>query len=125
MTRKTFIYSTYNYGVLDTFDGGSNKLTKEVDYGTTLGEWVFVYMGFNWKTRKAYGYVRFMRGVDSVQFENANHYVPNQFYIYIGNDRIVPSFWGTMQNWKLYFGDGAYTTKPDDLIESWPYDPTL
>lgn len=28
-----------------------------------------------------------------------------------------------MSGVKVYFGIGAYTTKPKELIDKWPYDP--
>lgn len=104
MKKQTLAYSTYNYGVLDTFDGGSNNVAQELSYGDTLGEWVYVYMGYHWKLKRAYGFARFMRTVDSVSFTDLNHYVPNQFYIYVGNDRINPEFVGTMQNFNFHAG---------------------
>jgi hypothetical protein len=29
-----------------------------------------------------------------------------------------------MQGVKVYFGAGGYTTKPKELIDKWPYDPS-
>lgn len=51
------------------------------------------------------------------------HFIPNVFWFYIGNDGFNPQFDGAVSNVKLHFGDGAYSLKTKDFINSWPFDP--
>lgn len=43
MSKSSYHYTTYNYGVLDTNDDDEDNLTHDLDYGKSLGEWVFIY----------------------------------------------------------------------------------
>lgn len=109
MSKEAYHFATYTYGELDSAFGDEKSLNKNILFGDTLGEWTFMYFGFNWRAKKAYAYIKFMKGVDSTPFLELNHYVPNHLWYYLGSDKIYPQFEGTLANWNLHLGTGSYT----------------
>lgn len=43
MSKTSYHFTTYDYVNLDTNDDDKNNLTKDINYGDRIGEWVFIY----------------------------------------------------------------------------------
>lgn len=123
MSQDAFVYSTYNYGDLDKFDQEQGNINKPLPYKSNKGEWTFIYMGYNWRQRLSFAYALYYDREDSMQIKEVKHYIPNQFWFYLGNDKVYPQFEGLMAHWYLNVGKGAFTMKPKELVQFWPYEP--
>lgn len=80
------MFSTYDYGNLDTNDDDQNDINKYLKLGSNQGEWAYLYFGYNLKLRKAICYTLFINREDSATYEGLKHFVPNKFWFYLGND---------------------------------------
>ena len=85
---------------------------------------MFLYFAYNSKIKKAYAYTLYVNREEGNQYNDLKHYVPNKFWFYLAGDSFNQQFEGTMLNWNLNFGDGAFTNKPKTAISAWPYEPT-
>lgn len=95
-----------------------------MNIGSNGADWTFLYFGYNYKERKAFGYALYYTREDSAQYNDLKHFVPNKFWFYLGGgDKFNPGFEGTLYNWNLHLGDGAFSNKPKTFIEVWPYEP--
>ncbi|CAD8140693.1 unnamed protein product [Paramecium octaurelia] len=122
-TKDSFILSTYDYGNLDTNDDDQNDLSTKFQIKENQGEWVYLYFGYSSKFRKGFAYALYLNREDSFQFNGLKHFVPNQFWFYLGADGFNQPFEGTMYNWNLHIGEGSFNIKPKSQIELWPYEP--
>lgn len=94
MTKKNYLYSTYNYGDLETSADDDGNTEKEFGYTDEFGDWVFCYFGYSFVTKEAYSYIKFRRREDSFLFTRTFHFVPTYFHMYLGNDGLYPQFEG-------------------------------
>ncbi|CAD8058815.1 unnamed protein product [Paramecium sonneborni] len=124
-SKTKLAFSTYTYGNLDTQGDDSNEFNRIINSDKSNGEWVFVYFGYQFKSKQAFAFTLFLNHQDSAQFNNIKHFVPNQFFFYLSNDGYYPIFDGSLFDWNLYFGDGAYTNKPRQIINQWPVEPIV
>lgn len=116
LSKTKYAFSTYTYGKLDTNDDDSNEYNRVINAGNSIGEWVFVYFGYNLKLKQAFAFTLFEHNQDSALFNNIKHFVPNQFWFYLTNDGFYPIFDGNLFDINLHFGEGSYTTKPRLII---------
>lgn len=65
VNKDSYIYSTYDYGNLDTNDDDKNDINNNQAIGKNSNEWTFMYFGYNSKTRKAFAYTLFTNREDS------------------------------------------------------------
>lgn len=88
MNPNNYLFSTYDYGALDKNEDDENAINKEIPFKNNKGEWTYLYFGYNWRQRKAYAFVRFYDREDSFKYEGVKHFIPNKFWLYLGNDGI-------------------------------------
>lgn len=69
-----------------------------------------MYFGYSKLNKKAYVYVKWTAGEDSLTYENANHYLAPLFYIYVGRDKHSPGHSGKMAYFNFNLGEGSYIT---------------
>lgn len=65
ISQKSYIYSTYNYGILDLTDDDDMSPEHEFEYGNNKGDWTFFYYAYSFHTKKAFLYLRYYDSEDS------------------------------------------------------------
>jgi|Dee2metaT_20_FD_contig_71_23070_length_942_multi_2_in_0_out_0_1 hypothetical protein len=78
-----FVFSTYNY----KFNAGSDRidLYKGIDNEDNLGDWCWVYFGYNRESRTAVAYIRYRDREISEFFYDVHHFIPKYFGLETGN----------------------------------------
>jgi hypothetical protein len=78
-----FQFSTYNFKY--NYGHDNTNSFKKVDHEDDLNDWVFLYFGYNRKTRTATAYARFRDREVTEQFEDHTHFIPKYFGFELGN----------------------------------------
>ncbi|CAD8158723.1 unnamed protein product [Paramecium pentaurelia] len=105
-----------------TYSGSGNpNLWDSVEYGSTLGQWHYIYFGYSRRTRYAnYAIYLSESEMPSNQIHDVRHYLVPQRRLYIGNDGLYPAFNGKFYNWRVNscIGDVAIdvVNPPKDII---------
>ncbi|CAD8070192.1 unnamed protein product [Paramecium sonneborni] len=114
-----------------TYSGSGNpNLWDSVEYGSSLGQWHYVYFGYSRRTKYA-NYLIYLSDSEmpSNQIHDVRHYLVPQRRLYIGNDGLYPAFNGQFYNWRvnLCIGDVDIdvVNPPKDIIFGYnPQPPT-
>jgi hypothetical protein len=102
-----FVFSTNNH----KFNEGHDRidLYKPIDTKDQLGEWCWVYFGFNRATRTALAYVRWAGKEDFYKFTDVQHFLPKYFGLTVGNQGSANGWNGWLKQTYLCIGKGCYT----------------
>nr|AWX67867.1 carboxy-terminal crystallin fold protein [Philasterides dicentrarchi] len=111
-------FTTYTFGLKS---GRVVNSVKNVKYGNDLDSWFFIYFGYNWKTFKAQGFVKFQDRTEVVVFENHRHFIPRYFRVYLAKDPYYKSFNGQMRGFNFAVGDGAFKEGDYEALYEAPY----
>jgi len=71
--------------------------------------WHFVYFGYSRVERKARAYVKFLDSEEELVYDNANHYIPDKLFVYLGHDMPSDTFYsGQIGYARIVLGKDAY-----------------
>lgn len=92
---------------------GNPNLVSNIVHKNRHLEWFFVYFGYNKNERKGFVGVRFTTGIETIEYNNVNHYYAPYFYTFIGKDKQFPGFNGKIGFVNFVVGSGAFRGTPD------------
>lgn len=111
-------FATYNF----EYNAGSDNIDRysKVDYGDDLGDWFWVYYGYERASMKTIIYVRFRDREVTLTQEANRHFMPKYFGLYLANSDIATNGWnGQMKCWNLCMGsDCARSENFEELNEA-------
>lgn len=90
---------------------GNPNIYKDLKHGEGLQKWHFLYFAYSRKERKAYGYYQHKDHKLEATFTNVNHYLANNFMLFVAKDRFYPSYNGKIAHLRLVLCAGAYDPK--------------
>jgi hypothetical protein len=94
-----YAFATYSYN--DLVGNGNPNVYKNVKYGEDHKKWHFIYFGYSRKERKALGFIQFEGRKEELVFNDVNHFLIRQYFIYIAKDKFYPSYNGKISNFRL------------------------
>lgn len=78
-------FPTYTYSNMN--GAGNANLYKNIAHKERHLEWFYVYYGYQKSSSKAYAYVKWTNSEDSLTYDNTNHYLAPEFFIFVGRDK--------------------------------------
>lgn len=76
-------------------------------------QWFFVYFGYSKNERKAFVACKFTTGIETIEYNNVNHYYTPKFYVYTGKDQQFPGFNGKLGYVNFVLGEGSFRSSPN------------
>lgn len=73
---------------------GNANLVSNIQHKNRVFDWFFVYFGYSKNEKKAFVAVRFSTGIETLEYNNVNHYYTPKFYTFVGKDMHFPGFNG-------------------------------
>jgi len=104
-------FPTYSYTSMN--GEGHPNLVNNIPHKNRINNWFFVYFGYSKNEKKGFVGVRFTTGIETLEYNNVNHYFASTFYIYVGKDMHFPGFNGKIGFVNFNIGDGAFKKMPD------------
>ena len=100
---------------------GNANVNQRIQHDGKFVRWHYIYFGYSKPQNRAYAYVKWASGENSLNFPNTNHYYISKFYMWVPKERFYAAFSGKIGYLNLNFGDGAFrdTNKydhPDDIF---------
>lgn len=79
---------TYTY--TNMVGGGNTNFWKNIQHKGRHTEWFYVYYGYSKVARRAYAFVKWTDGEDSLNWDDINHYLAFNLYLFVGRDKHFP-----------------------------------
>ena len=92
---------------------GNPNVVRNIVHKNRHLEWSFIYYGYSKNDKKAFVTVKFSTGIETIEYNNVNHYYSPKFYIFTGKDKQFPGFNGKLGYVNFVLGDGAFRKTPD------------
>lgn len=106
---------------MDLFDNQKDNHLKSAKYAPEMRfEWNYIYFGYNFSLKKAFGLVKKDHHQLVASFEDIYHVLPLNLHLFLGTDGVVYNYDGALQGFVLHYGSGSYTEKPEEQIISHP-----
>lgn len=83
-----------------------------------MDSWFFIYFGYSFEEKRAFGYVKFQDRTETVSFNDHRHFVPKYFRVFLAKDPWHKAFNGQMRGFKFCAGTSCFRDSNMHELES-------
>lgn len=101
--EQSLLFATYSY--TDLNNHGVPNVHQSVPHRQGISTWHHIYFGYSRQERRALAMVWLPTGKVVVEFEQVNHFVSKQLFLYGAKDQFYPSYYGWIYKLQVHLCD--------------------